>query len=148
VDPTESRRVGITLTAQGQILVNESVARALISDSISGCLLRGTRDASGEIPDVFQLLPTHTLPPLITPPTRFDQRDAWDCAFCGAQGQKVQSLLYSAAQADDLADFNVTEERVVTRGCVRSELVVTQRLYRLLSQCGVTEVAVEPVILL
>jgi hypothetical protein len=147
LEPTLSERHGLSITTHGDIIVNEAIARALIAEGISGCLLRSTRGPTGEIPGVFQILPTHTLRPLVTPPTRIVERDTWECCFCGSGGQQVQSLLYSDASSSDLLDFNVTEKRFVQPGGIRPELVVSQRLYRLFAQCGVTAMAIEPVIL-
>lgn len=148
VDPDEARPAGLSLTTTGQLLVNETVARAMVAGGISGCLLRATRDGQGASPDVFQVLPTHTLPPLVSPPTRVEEQEASACHLCGEPVREVSSLLYCDVESSGILDLNVTAEVFLSAGTLRPEIVISQRLWRLLDECGVTRVAVEPVVLL
>ena len=148
VSPATSQRDGISTTTTGHLLVNDHVARAMITQSISGCLLRGTRDRAGVAPDVFQILPMHTLPPLKTPPTRLEEHAGGACDSCGVATRIIPSLIYCDAQENELLDLNVTDEEVSGPGRVGREIIISQRLWRLLYRCGVRHIAVEPVVLI
>jgi hypothetical protein len=137
---------GFSLSRQGVLLVSELVARALVRERISGLLLRRTRDGSGRVAGLFQVLPTHTLPPLRVPPTRIEHRPEAGCPACGRGSLDIVSLLYFDLDPCGFCDLNLTRE-VSATGRVESGLVVSQRLLRLLFELEAAPAAAEPVVL-
>lgn len=138
---------GFALTGDGRILVAESLARAMIEERITGCILRPTRDARGGIRDVFQVLPLSTLPPLCVPPTRIGRDPEAGCGTCGRGAWSVHSLLYYDLAPESLADLNVSREALSGIDGRAGGVVVSQRLFRLLDACEALGASVEPVIL-
>jgi hypothetical protein len=143
--PPES--TGFALTEEGQILVSERVARAMIEEQISGCILRTIRDTKGRTQHCFQVLPLHTLPPLCIPPTRIEKDPQGPCGRCGRGGLTVNSLLYFDLTTDELCDLNVCREALGGVADLAGGVVVSQRLFRLLCAAGALEAAVEPIVL-
>ncbi len=146
LNPTLPSAPGLTLTSEGQILVDESLATALIKDRISGCLLRRTRDSSGRIQPLFQVLPTHAMPPVRVPPTRLEHHPDSGCRRCGRGSLALASLLYFDVEESSLADLNLCREVRETAG-PSSGFVVSQRLFRLLLDHARIPATVEPVVL-
>jgi hypothetical protein len=135
---------GLGITPAGQLLAEELLARAMVGQRITGCLLRGTRDPGGEARDLFQVQPVHTLPPTQSPPTRFTFDPEARCPLCRGGGLAAATLLFYNLSLEDLADVNLCREELGSG----AGLVVTQRFFRLLLECGVEPAAVEPVMLL
>lgn len=138
---------GLAVTPGGNLVVSESVARELVSRRISGCLLRAVRDPWGQRLDWFQLMPVHTLPPMQRPPTRFEVDPGERCPLCGAGGVTLTSMLYYDAPTEEFEDVNVSAESFGRATDLAQEVVVSQRLFRLLVEHGTSGLRVEPVVL-
>jgi len=137
----------VTVLPGGRMLVREEVARDLVAAGITGCLLRTVRDAWGRRKDVFELLPVHMLPPLQTPPTRFQFREDFSCPNCREGGRRLVSMLYYDAAEEAFMDVNVSTERFGRSPRIWREMVVSQRMFRILAEHGAEDIQVEPVIL-
>jgi hypothetical protein len=138
---------GLVVSPDGTLFVDERVARALIAEKVTGCLLRGTRSPEGRSLDLFQVLPTNTLPPLRTPPTRVEASPDARCPVCGEGSLRIDSLLYYDVPDEDIFDVNVSCERCDAGSGPTQQLVISQRLFRLLASCRIQTLKVEPVVL-
>ncbi|MEZ6196979.1 MAG: hypothetical protein R3F20_14830 [Planctomycetota bacterium] len=132
---------------RGEFLVHERVATRMIKDGISGCLLREVlyETESGHEPSpFFQVIPTVSLPTVVSPPTRFASTDA-ACPHCGRGGLYLESMLYYDIDLGDLADVNVTSELFGEGPSLSPEVVISPRFFNLMVSCGVHFDTSEPV---
>jgi hypothetical protein len=143
---SDSGQKGLTLTTQGHVLVNEIVARALVKEHVTGLMLRRTLDEEGRCGGIFQVLPTHTLPPLVVPPTRIEHRPEAGCADCGRGCLDIVSLLYFDLEPQGFCDWNLARE-VSASGRIEAGIVVSRRLLRLLLELEAAPASAEPVVL-
>lgn len=141
--PAES--TALAWTDRGQILVSESIARVMIAEGVSGCLLRATRDTDGRTLPCFQVQPIATLPPLCVPPTRIANNPLASCPQCGNGGLHVDSLFYYDLEESLLHDVNVCREPLGHRP--GSGVVISQKLFRLFYEVGAIPAIVEPIVL-
>jgi hypothetical protein len=132
-------------TATGSLMVDESLATTLIRQHISGCLLRPFKDRKGGLSRWFEILPIHRLPPMQSPPTRFVHEPEGACPECGQGGLLLHSLPFYDVAVDRLTDVNVSFEQFGVGNEIMPELVVSQRLFRVLRDHGVEDLMVEPV---
>ena len=147
IERPPARQTGISLTTDGHILVNELVARKMIGQHISGCLLRDAWDEEGRSSGFFELTPTSVLPPLHAPPSRLARDPEARCDGCGTQGLTLSSLLYYDIPEQTFADVNVSLEQFAASRGLRRGIVVSQRLYRMLKPLGGRGLQAEPVVL-
>ncbi|HGY89925.1 MAG TPA: hypothetical protein ENK43_02000 [Planctomycetes bacterium] len=133
---------------RGEILVTEKIARRMIADGISGCLLQEVRvesETTAPSPPYYQVVPTHTLPQLASPPTRFGVTDDF-CHRCGLGGLFLESMLYLSCDDRELQDINVTRELFGEGAQLSPEVILSPRFYNLLVSCGVQLDEPEPVL--
>jgi hypothetical protein len=132
-------------TATGSLMVDESLAATLIRQHISGCLLRPFRERGGSFSRWFELVPIHRLPPMQSPPTRFVHEPEGACPECGQGGILLHSLPFYDVPVDHLSDVNVSFEHFGIGTEIMPELLVSQKLFRVLREHGVEDLMVEPV---
>jgi hypothetical protein len=132
-------------TATGSLMVDESLASTLIRQHISGCLLRPFRDKNGSLSRWFELVPIHRLPPMQSPPTRFVHEPERACPECGQGGLLLHSLPFYDVAVEQLTDVNVSFEQFGVGNEIMPELLVSQKLFRVLREHGVEDLMVEPV---
>jgi hypothetical protein len=142
----ESLAGGLARTASGSLMVDEALASVLIKKHISGCLLRPHRDKSGTFTRWFEMVPIHRLPPMHSPPTRFVHEPEGACPECGQGGLFLHSLPFYDVPVDSLTDVNVSFESFGAGSEISPELVVSQKLFRVLRDAGVEDLMVEPVL--
>jgi hypothetical protein len=142
----ESLSGGLARTASGSLMVDENLASILIKQHISGCLLRPHREKNGTFTRWFELVPIHRLPPMHSPPTRFVHEPEGACPECGQGGLFLHSLPFYDVAVDQLTDVNVSFEAFGTGTEISPELVVSQKLFRVLRDNGVEDLMVEPVL--
>jgi hypothetical protein len=132
-------------TATGSLMVDEPLAATLIRKHITGCLLRPLREKAGGLSRWFELVPIHRLPPMHSPPTRFIHEPERACPECGQGGIILQSLPFYDVDVEKIADVNLSFEQFGVDGEIMPELVVSQRLFRVLRDHGVEDLMVQPV---
>jgi hypothetical protein len=136
----------IARTASGSFMVDEKLASVLIKEHISGCLLRPHREKGGGLSRWFELVPLHRLPPMQSPPTRFVHEPEGACPECGQGGLFLHSLPFYDVAVDALTDVNVSFENFGVGAEIMPELLVSQKLFRVLRDNGVEDLMVEPVL--
>jgi hypothetical protein len=142
----ESVAGGLARTGSGSYMVDESLASVLIKEHISGCLLRPHRSSKGAFTRWFEMVPIHRLPPMHSPPTRFVHEPEGACPECGQGGLFLHSLPFYDVAVDALTDVNVSFESFGAGSEISPELVVSQKLFRVLRDNGVEDLMVEPVL--
>ena len=90
---------------------------------------------------------THRLPPVASPPTRLyrDQRLTPRCAANHLWKSSTISQLAYRRQDLAAADFNLTYEYYGHIGSAVTNIVISQRVYRLLREVGVKRLSCEPI---
>jgi hypothetical protein len=141
----ESLPGGIARTASGTFMVDEALASTLIREHIGGCLLRPYREKGGVLSRWFEMVPIHRLPPMHSPPTRFVHEPENACPECGQGGLFLHSLPFYDVPVDKLSDVNVSFESFGVGNEIMPELVVSQKMFRVLRDHGVEDLMVEPV---
>lgn len=140
--------VRIARGRRGELVVSEDLARAMIAERIEGCLLRELYfDEGGSVRAApwFQVLPIRPLPRAAQPPTRLSLGDE-SCPACGLGGLHLDSMLYYDVDVAALSDFNVTHELFGDGAALAPEIVVSPRLFALLSDGGAELQSPEPVL--
>jgi hypothetical protein len=132
-------------TETGSLMVDEALASTLIRNHITGCLLRPVRETSGALSRWFELVPINRLPPMHSPPTRFLHEPERACPACGQGGLLLQSLPFYDVDVETFADVNLSFEQFGVGSEIMPELVVSQRLFRVLREHGVEDLMVQPV---
>ena len=127
------------------VVPDEQMAALLIRNHITGCLLRPAREAGGALSKWFEVLPIHRLPPMHSPPTRFIHEPERACPECGQGGLILQSLPFYDCDVDKLADVNLSFEQFGVGDAIMPELLVSQKLFRVLRDHGVEDLMVQPV---
>jgi hypothetical protein len=133
-------------TAAGSFMVDEKLAAVLIKEHISGGILRPHRDKGGSLTRWFELVPLHRLPPMQSPPTRFVHEPDGACPECGQGGLFLHSLPFYDVAVDALTDVNVSFESFGAGAEIMPELLVSQKMFRVLRDNGVEDLMVEPVL--
>ena len=134
--------------SRGELIVNEAVAMRMIKDGITGCLLREIRtpeNAPALSETFYQVLVTNTLPPLMSPPTRFVLTDDY-CEECAQGGLHLESMLYYDFPDDELDDVNVTAELFGDGSGISAKYVFSPHFYNMLVAAGAELETTEPVI--
>jgi hypothetical protein len=134
----------IAMTDKGQVLVDEGVAAAMIRGHVEGCLLRPVGGPSGAGDAFFEIVPVHRLPPMHSPPARFAKAAEGACKECGVGGFHLVSPAFYDVEVEALTDVNATFESFGETAA--PSLLFSQRLWRILKESGVEDLAVEPVL--
>ncbi len=134
-------------TTNGGCLLDEELASAFIKEHIHGGLLRPVSDTTGAMSPYFVLIPQHRLPPMQVPPTRVKVNPDAACPHCGQGGMSLRSLPFYGADLESFDDVNITYEQFRHGEEVAPEIVISQRVFRLLEKHSVGKIAVEPVML-
>jgi hypothetical protein len=134
-------------TSHGGALIDEELASAFIREHIHGGVLRPVNENGGKATPYFVLLPQHRLPPMQVPPTRVSVNPDDVCPHCGQGGLTLKSLPFYGVDLDVFEDVNLTFERFRHGEDVTPEIVISQKVYRILEKHLTGKVAVEPVML-
>jgi hypothetical protein len=132
-------------TSTGSLMVDEPLASALIREHITGCLLRPMAEKGGKLSRWFELVAINRLPPMHSPPTRFIHEPERACPECGQGGLLLQSLPFYDVDVDRITDVNLSFEQFGVGNEIMPELVVSQKLFRVLREHGVEDLMVQPV---
>jgi hypothetical protein len=133
-------------TPAGDLVVDEAVAAAMIREHVEGCLLRPVEGTDGRDSRYFEVVPVHRLPPMHSPPTRFARHPEGACPECGQGGVDLVSPAFYDCKLEALADVNATFETLGGGDGSAPGVLVSQKLWRILRDEGVEEIAVEPVL--
>ncbi len=133
-------------TGGGDLLVDEELAAAMIREHVEGCLLRPVSGTDGRDSRYFEVVPVHRLPPMHSPPTRFAKNPDGACPDCGLGGVDLVSPAFYDFKLEALADVNATFETLGGGDVSAPGVLVSQKLWRILRDQGVEELAVEPVL--
>lgn len=133
-------------TSTGELVVDETLAAALIRGHVEGCLLRPVAATDGGGSPYFEVVPVHRLPPMHSPPTRFALNPEGACPACGAGGFDLVSPAFYDFQLEALSDVNATFENFGGGGAATPGLLLSNRLWRILRDEGVETIGVEPVL--
>lgn len=134
-------------TSHGGALIDEELASAFIREHIHGGVLRPVSENGGRATPYFVLLPQHRLPPMQVPPTRVSVNPDDVCPHCGQGGLTLKSLPFYGVDLDMFEDVNLTFEQFRHGDDVTPEIVISQKVYRILEKHLTGRVAVEPVML-
>lgn len=144
----------------GEIIVSERIARLFQEHKVEGASFREVQNYPKPrpgAPSLFQLVITHSLPPMASPPTEFEQS-----RYCGTCGQKSQfikhtffwgkikyleetDIYYPASVLTDAKDINYSAEFFGELPVMKPYIIISKRMYRLLLEHKVKDLAVEPV---
>lgn len=151
----------ISLTYSYQVIMAEWVGRLLQEHGLTGFDLRPVhhykKPYKGE-PTLYQLVVTNALPPMASPPTKFEQFH--HCDVCGRTSRflkhthwwgKIQyyeetDVYYPRSVLEVVQDFNHTVELFGER-VASPYIIITQRVYRLLREHKVKNWEAVPVYL-
>jgi len=151
---------GLSLTYSHEIILAPWLAQALQEAGFTGFTLRPawhyTRPNQGE-PPLYQLVVTHTLPPMASPPTEFES--VQHCEVCGTTSHflkrthywgKVQyyedtDIYYTPEALAQAQDFNRTAELFGVLRVAKPYVLISQRVYRWLREHKVRGWDVVPV---
>jgi hypothetical protein len=126
----------IAATYGYEIVITEHLAQLFQEAGFSGYELRAVYHHSKRLtsePVLYQLMPTHVLPPMAVPPTRVKP-----CPVCGKPLHDTYSEIFyhrRDLEQTGLKDFNLAQERWL--------IAITQRVYRLLLEHKVKKFKVE-----
>jgi len=142
----------LSLTYSFEIILSARLARMLQEAGFTGFTLRPVWDYrkpyQGE-PKLYQLVVTHALPPMASPPTEFEQ--AQRCKVCGTKTQYLKhthfwgqikyyeetEIYYTWEVLQHAADFNATYERIGGLPDGHPLVIVSQRVYEWLKANGI-----------
>lgn len=152
----------ISLTYQFQVVMAEWVGDLFHEQGLTGFELwpvqHYTQSYEGE-PILYQLKPTNVLPPMAAPPTEFESiRYCEDCKHTSQflkhthwwgniQYYEDTDVYYQRSVLEMVKDFNHTAERFGELPLTNREVIVTQRVYRLLQEHKVKDWEVVPIYL-
>jgi len=161
----DTRKMGqrdLSLTYSFEIILSARLARMLQEAGFTGFTLRPVWDYrkpyQGE-PQLYQLVVTHVLPPMASPPTEFEQEQ--HCEVCGTQTQYLKhthfwgriqyyeetDIYYAREVLEQAADFNATYERIGGLPDGHPLVIISQRVYRWLKEQGIKGWSARPVYL-
>lgn len=124
IDKTKMGKKDIAMTYTGEIVISERLARLIQNAQLKGYEMRPVRHHSNRLRDepvLYQLLVTHTLPP-VAPLTQ-----VYPCSICGRSTLAAFTEIYYLRQDLEqrgVKDFNQTLEPP-------QELIISQRAYHL-----------------
>lgn len=151
---------GLSRTYSAEIILAPWLARALQEAGFTGFTLRPawhyTRPHQGE-PPLYQLVVTHTLPPMASPPTEFE--NIQHCEVCGTTSQFLKhthywgkiryyeetDIYYSREALQHAQDFNRTAELFGMMRVAKPYVLISQRVYRWLREHKIRGWKVVPV---
>ncbi|MDD5111845.1 MAG: hypothetical protein PHG85_04825 [Candidatus Altiarchaeota archaeon] len=136
-----------------EIVISEKLAKILSENNLTGLELRPVRHYTTRMknePNLFQIIPTCTLPPLASPPSRLVKAKEY-CKTCGKSGLFIDPPFYY--QKEDLSkvkvcDFDKTTEFFgikLTRGIPRQAVIISQKVYQILKKNKIRNIRGEPV---
>ncbi len=163
VDVRKMGKRNLSLTYSFEIILSAPLAQRLQASGLTGFTLRPVWDYrkpyQGE-PRLFQLIATHPLPPMASPPTEFERVQR--CEVCGTESRYLKhTYRWGRIEYDDYtghayyprdvlalaADFNRTAERFGDLPVAHPYVIISQRAYRWLREQNVKGWTVEPVVL-
>lgn len=151
---------GLSLTYGFEIILAPWLARALQEAGFTGFTLRPawhyTRPHQGE-PPLYQLVVTHTLPPMASPPTEFE--NVQHCDVCGTTSRFLKNthywgkiryyeetdIYYTREAFAQAQDFNRTAELFGVLRVAKPYVLISQRVYRWLREHKIRGWKVVPV---
>jgi len=152
----------LSLTYSFEIILSARLARMLQEAGFTGFALRPVWDYrkpyQGE-PKLYQLVVTHLLPPMASPPTEFEQEQ--HCEVCGTKTQYLKhthfwgriqyyeetDIYYAREVLEQAADFNATHERIGGLPDGHPLVLISQQVYRWLKEHGIKGWSARPVYL-
>ncbi|WP_376788423.1 hypothetical protein [Thermoflexus sp.] len=158
-----ARKMGkrdLSLTYSFEIILSPRLAHWLQEAKFTGFTLRPvwhyTRPHEGE-PPLYQLVVTHTLPPMASPPTQFEE--VKHCAECGTTTRYLKhthywgeiryyeetDVYYTPEVLENAQDFNRTAELFGDLPNGHPLVLISQRVYRFLREHKVKGWEVVPV---
>lgn len=160
IDKGQMGKKDLAATFEGEVVLSERVDRLLGEQPLTGYELWPVRHNAGrkweKEPSLYQLITTHTLPPMTSPPTEFTKTPQY-CPHCGRNGlylrterywdkikYRLESDIYYSRRGLEIADFNQTYEHFGQGWPVR-EILISARVYRLLLKHKVRNYKIEPV---
>lgn len=162
VDAHKMGKRDLSLSYSFEIILSSHLARMLQEAEFSGFTLRPVwhyrKPHQGE-PPLYQLVVTNILPPMASPPTEFEHEQR--CEVCGTETKFVRhthwwgriqyyeetDIYYSRSVLEEIADFNVTWEKIGELPSWSRLVIITQKVYRWLREKGIKGWRVEPVYL-
>lgn len=162
VDKRKMGRRALSLTYSFEIILSEQLAQHFREAGLTGFTLRPVQHYRKPYPNepvLYQLVVTHTLPPMASPPTAFE--GVQHCSTCGTttrflkhthfwgqiQYYEETDIYYHPEALTDAQDFNRTAEVFGELPTGHPLVLVSQRVYRLLREQGVKGWEVVPVYL-
>ncbi|MGB9873122.1 MAG: hypothetical protein ACPLYD_15885 [Anaerolineae bacterium] len=152
----------LSLTYGFEVILSSRLARMLQESGFTGFTLRPVWDYrkpyQGE-PKLYQLVVTHILPPMASPPTEFEQEQR--CETCGTvskflkhthfwgsiQYYEETDIYYIREVLEQAADFNATYERIGMLSASHPLLIISQRVHRWLKEQGIKGWSTRPIYL-
>jgi len=162
VDVRKMGKRDLSMTYTFEVILSARLARKLQESGLTGFTLRPVwdyrRPNQGE-PRLFQLVVTHMLPPMASPPTEFERE--LRCEVCGTESRYLKhthwwgrikyyeqtNVYYPKGVLETAADFNRTAERFGELPVSKPYVIISQRAYRWLREQRVKGWRVEPVYL-
>lgn len=159
------RRMGkrdLSMTYTFEVILSARLAQMLQESGLTGFTMRPVWDYrkpyQGE-PRLFQLVVTHGLPPMASPPTEFEREQR--CEVCRTESQYLKhthwwgriqyyeetNVYYPKGVLEIAADFNKTLERFGDLPVSKPYVLISQRAYKWLREQNVKGWKVEPVYL-
>lgn len=152
----------LSLTYSFEVILSARLARMLQEAGFTGFALRPVWDYrkpyQGE-PKLYQLVVTHVLPPMASPPTEFEGEQR--CEVCGTKTQYLKhthfwgrikyyeetDIYYTHEVLEKAWDFNATHERIGGLPDGHPLVLISQRVYRWLKEQGIKGWSARPVYL-
>ncbi len=152
----------LSLTYSFEVICSPRLIELFKDAGLTGFATRAVWDYrksyQGE-PPLFQLVVTNVLPPMLSPPTEFE--NIQHCEVCGRTSQylkhthwwgKIQyreetPIYYPRRVLEGAKDFNRTAEYFADLAVATPYVIISQRVYRLLREQKVKGWTVEPVYL-
>jgi hypothetical protein len=152
----------LSLTYSFEIILSEHLAQCFREAGLTGFALRPVqhyRKPYANEPVLYQLVVTHTLPPMASPPTEFER--VQQCSVCGTTTRYLKhthfwgqiqyyedtDMYYLPEVLGDMQDFNRTAELFGDLPDGHPLVLISQRVYRLLREQRVKGWEVVPVYL-
>ncbi len=150
----------LSLTYGFEVIFSARLAQMLQESGLTGFTLRPVwdyrRPHQGE-PRLFQLVVTNVLPPMVSPPTEFEEERR--CEVCGTESQFLKhnhwwgcikyyeetEICYRREVLGQVADLNRTTECFGELPVAKPYVLISQRAYRWLREQKVKGWKVEPV---
>ncbi len=162
VDVGKMGKRDLSLTYSFEVILSARLAQRLRESGLTGFTLRPVwdyrRPHQGE-PRLFQLIVSHALPPMASPPTEFERIQR--CEVCGTESRYLKhthwwgrikyyeetDVYYPREVLAVAADFNRTAERFGELPDASPYGIISQRAYRWLREQNVKGWKAEPVVL-